>query len=156
MHIHALIAPERVACRQRATGKQQALELLSGLLARSVPDLSSAAILDGLLQRERQGSTGLGRGVAVPHGRLSGLREPTGAFIQLETAVDYDALDHRPVDLLFALLVPEEATDTHLQLLAQLAQMFSDKAFSQQLLDSRTDQALYQLLLHWEPPRATA
>lgn len=156
MHIHQLIGPERVACLQQATGKQQALELLSQLLARSAPNLTPAAILASLLVRERQGSTGLGRGVAVPHGRLSGLREPLGAFMQLDTAIDYDALDQKPVDLLFGLLVPEEATDTHLLLLAQLAQMFSDKDYSQQLRGSRSGQNLFQLLRSWEPPRATA
>lgn len=150
MHIHELISADRVACCQQTTSKKRALEQISQLLARDVPDLTAEEIFDSLIVRERLGSTGLGHGVAIPHGRLSGLSEPIGAFVRLETAIDYDAIDRQPVDLLFALLVPEEATDAHLQLLAQLARMFSDAAFSQRLRGSRSSQELYELLQHWE------
>lgn len=150
MHIHELISADRVACCQQTTSKKRALEQISQLLARDVPDFTAEEIFDSLIGRERLGSTGLGHGVAIPHGRLSGLGEPIGAFVRLETAIDYDAIDRQPVDLLFALLVPEEATDAHLQLLAQLARMFSDATFSQRLRGSHSSQELYELLQHWE------
>lgn len=150
MHIHELISADRVACCQQTTSKKRALEQISQLLARDVPDFTAEEIFDSLIGRERLGSTGLGHGVAIPHGRLSGLGEPIGAFVRLETAIDYDTIDRQPVDLLFALLVPEEATDAHLQLLAQLARMFSDATFSQRLRGSHSSQELYELLQHWE------
>jgi nitrogen PTS system EIIA component len=102
------------------------------------------------------GSTGLGHGVAIPHGRMGGLEAPIGAFVSLESAIDFDALDRQPVDLLFALLVPQESTSEHLQLLAQLAQMFSDAGFSGQLRASRDGRELYQLLQHWDADHTDA
>lgn len=156
MHIHQLISPARVACCLQSTSKKRALEQLSQLLAQDAPNLTAEEIFDSFIGRERLGSTGLGRGVAIPHGRMSGLREPMGAFIRLESAIDFDALDRRPVDLLFGLLVPEEATDAHLQLLAQLARMFSDADFSQQLRGSHSSQELYDLLQQWETTRTDA
>lgn len=156
MPIASLITPERVVRGLAVNGKQQALEHLSRLLAGGTSGIAAAAVLDSLLDRERTGSTGLGRGIAIPHGRLPGLREAIGACIRLESAIDFEALDGRPVDLLFALLVPQETPDAHLQWLAQLAQMFSDAIFAQQLRGARDDRELYTLLQHWEPRRATA
>ena len=150
MHIHQLLSPDRVACCQQSTRTKRPLEQLSQLLARDAPNLTADEIFDSFIGRERLGSTGLGHGVAIPHGRMSGLGEPIGAFIRLETAIDFDALDRRPVDLMFALLVPEEATDAHLQLLAQLARMFSDAMFTERLRGSHGSQELYELLQHWE------
>lgn len=156
MHIQELITPARVASGIETTSKKRALEQLSRLLAEDLPNLSADEIFDTFIGRERLGSTGLGHGIAIPHGRMSGLREPVGAFVQLASPIDFDALDRRPVDLLFALLVPEEASDAHLQLLAQLARMFSDAEFSRRLRSSRSNAELYEMLQHWEAPRATA
>lgn len=156
MHIQQLITPARVASGIATTSKQRVLEQLSRLLAEDLPTLSADEIFDTFIDRERLGSTGLGHGIAIPHGRMGGLREPVGAFVRLAAAIDFDALDRRPVDLLFALLVPEEATDAHLQLLAQLARMFSDAELSRRLRGGRSSAELYQMLQHWEAPRATA
>ena len=156
MHIASLINPERVACCQESTSKKRLLEQLSQLLADATPTITSAEIFDSLNGRERLGSTGLGQGVAIPHGRMSGLSEPVGAFLHLSKAVDFDAPDHQPVDLLFTLLVPEESTEEHLQLLAQLAQMFADRAFCQRLRGTHSSQELYELLQHWEPDHEPA
>lgn len=156
MHIRQLISPARVAGGCAATDKLGVLEQLGRLLAADLPHLSAAAAFNTLLEREHLGSTALGRGVAVPHGRLSGLPAPVGAFIQLASAIEFDALDRRPVDLLFALLVPDDSPDAHLQLLAQLARMFSDAEFSQQLRATRSDVELYDQLQRWEAPRASA
>lgn len=115
-----------------ATSKKRAFEE-AGLLFESLHGLSRALITDSLFARERLGSTGLGHGVAIPHGRIKGLKQAAGAFMRLATPVPFDSPDGRPVDLLFVLLVPEQATEEHLQILSELAQRFSDRAFREKL-----------------------
>ncbi len=156
MTIARLLAPDRVGCCHRASSKKRVLEDLSELLAGAAPDLTVEEIFTSLLERERLGSTGLGGGVAIPHGRMAGLAEPIGAFVQLREAIPFDAVDDRPVDLLFALLVPEDADEVHLGLLAQLARMFADEAFCARLRQAGSDAELLALLQQWQPPRATA
>lgn len=156
MHIRQLISPARVAAGVPAADKQRALEHLSRLLADDLPALSAEDVLATFWERERLGSTGLGRGIAIPHGRVDSLAAPVGACLRLASAIDFESLDGRPVDLLFALLVPEAAADAHLALLAQLARMFSDAEFSQRLRDSRSSAELHRLLHNWEAPRASA
>ncbi len=95
--------------------------------------LARSIIFDSLFAREKLGSTGLGQGVAIPHGRIKGLKQAVGAFLRLATPVPFDSPDGRPVDLLFVLLVPEQATEQHLQILSELAQNFSDRAFREKL-----------------------
>jgi len=151
MKIADLLTPERVACRNDLTSKKRTLEALGELIATAQSDLSAQAIFDSLIGRERLGSTGLGHGVALPHGRLSRSRQAVGAFIRLEQGVDFDALDQQPVTLLFALLVPEHFTDEHLKILAYLAEMFSDRAFCDILRATEDDQTLFQRLVSWEP-----
>lgn len=156
MHISSLLTPERVVLCQDLSSKKRVLEQLSQLLAASAPNVTAEEIFDGLIARERLGSTGLGQGVAIPHGRMSGLTEPLGAFMRLEAGIDFDASDSKPVDLVYGLLVPAESTDEHLQLLAQLAQMFSEMSFCTQLREAHDEQRLYELLQHWEPNRKLA
>ena len=150
MPISALLSQDRVACHQDASSKKRSLELLSRLLSSGLPEYSDGELFDSLIARERLGSTGLGHGVALPHGRLSGLSAPIAAFVTLETGVDYDAIDNRPVDLLFALLVPEESTDEHLQILARLAAMFSDADLCGALRDCSTSQQCLDRISLWE------
>lgn len=126
MNIGDLLAPERVNLRSDVGSKKKALEVLSELLVTALPSHAQGEVFDSLLARERLGSTGLGHGVAIPHGRLPGLTDAVAAFLRLERGVDYDAPDHEPVDLLFALVVPEKCSDVHLKILAALARMFSD------------------------------
>lgn len=133
MLISQLVHPARIACRESCTSKKRSLEMLARLLADATPDLTEGEIFDSLLGRERLGSTGLGHGVALPHGRLQGISQPLGALLTLTEGIDYDAIDSQPVDVLFALLVPAESTDEHLQILAQLAERFSDPAFCEKL-----------------------
>lgn len=154
MNLIELISPERVVCRVNVNSKKRALELLGELLAGAEPGLDSRTVFDSLLGRERLGSTGLGHGVALPHGRLSDTPRTIGAVIKLSQGVDFDALDRQPVDLLFALIVPEHCTDEHLKILAYLAEMFSNQDFCQQLRASSDGQQLYQQLLSWRPPGA--
>ncbi|MEO5573484.1 MAG: PTS IIA-like nitrogen regulatory protein PtsN [Gammaproteobacteria bacterium] len=150
MNIADLITPERVGYGIKASSRKRVLELLSNMIVNAQPQLTQKNVFESLLARERLGGTGLGRGLALPHGRLKNLDRPLGAFVQLESGVDFDANDRQPVDLLFALLVPEQSTDEHLQILATLAQMFSDKQLREQLRMAESGDALFDLLTHWQ------
>ncbi len=156
MHITQLLTADRIACQQELASKKRVLEALAELLAASIPSLPEVDIFDSLLSRERLGSTGLGTGVAIPHGRMTGIDAPVGAIITLKNGVDYDAMDHQPVDLLFALVVPEASTDEHLQILAALARMFSDRKLCENLRASQDAEQLLRALYGWELHRATA
>ena len=127
MQIADLVTQERVVCNAKVSSKKRAFELLADLLARNQQGLTQPEIIESLLARERLGSTGLGHGVAIPHGRIKKLSQAIGAFVQLENAIDFDSLDNEPVDLMFVLLVPEKCTDEHLQILASLAEMLGDE-----------------------------
>ncbi|MEK7990403.1 MAG: PTS IIA-like nitrogen regulatory protein PtsN [Thiotrichaceae bacterium] len=150
MQIVDILSPERILCHVQATSKKRVLEYFSKLLATEMHDISNREIYDNLLTRERLGSTSIGRGVAIPHARVSQCNVTLGAFLQLETGVDYEAIDHQPVDLLFALLVPEECTQEHLDLLATLAEMFSDANFRQQLREIEDCDDKFHLLTQWQ------
>jgi PTS system nitrogen regulatory IIA component len=156
MHISNLLTADRIACQQDLASKKRVLEALASLLASSIPSLTEVEIFDSLLGRERLGSTGLGTGVAIPHGRMTGVDTPIGAIITLNNGVDYDAPDRQPVDLLFALVVPETSTDEHLQILANLARMFSDRKLCEGLRASQDAGQLLRVLDGWELHRATA
>lgn len=151
MDIAELIIPERIACAPEASSKKRVIEMLSERLAVEQTDLNARTIFDSLIGRERLGSTGLGHGVALPHGRVSQTQQAIGAFLKLNKGVDFDALDRQPVDLIFGLLVPDHYTDEHLRILAHLAEMFSDQPFCQRLRQADCDATLYQLLHDWRP-----
>ncbi|MGD8784942.1 MAG: PTS IIA-like nitrogen regulatory protein PtsN [Thioalkalispiraceae bacterium] len=145
-----LITPERIACNVNAQSKKRALEQLSEIISDTEDTVSANDVFESLLARERLGGTGVGYGVAIPHGRLKDGQHTLGAFIKLQNGVDYDAADHQPVDLLFALLVPQESTDEHLQILAQLAKMFSSQEFRAKLREASTIEEIHQLLVNWK------
>src|SRR5258706_532830 len=111
-------------------------------------------VIDSLFARERLGSPGLGQGVAIPHGRIKGLKEALGALYRLAQPVPFDAPDGNPVSLAFVLLVPEKATEKHLQILSELAQMFSDRALRESLITAPDAQALHALIQSWQPDAA--
>ena len=122
-----------------------------GLLFENNHQIARSLVFDSLFAREKLGSTGLGQGVAIPHGRVKGLKEALGALVRTRQAVAFDAPDGQPVALIFVLLVPDRATDVHLQILSELAQMFSDKAFREQLLAAAGAPELHQLITNWQP-----
>lgn len=153
MQLTDILTLERVSCDSQASSKKRVLELLSELAASGHDSLSRIEIFDSLLSRERLGSTGLGRGIAIPHGRVKNSDKTIGAFIKLRDGVDYDAVDHQPVDLLFALLVPEQSTEEHLQLLAQLAEMFSNDEVVARLRSATTAAALLDTITAWQNDR---
>ena len=146
MHINELISPSRVSHALPASSKKRLLEHLSALLHEDIPGLDETAAFHSLFERERLGSTAIGQGVALPHGRLKGLERAIGAFAILESEMDYDAQDQKPVKMVFALLVPENANDEHLQILAQLAGLFSSGELREQLLQAKSDQEIYHYL----------
>jgi len=133
MNVSDILTQSRIDLAMPAASKKRALEGLSELIAKDT-NLNSTVVFQSLIDRERIGSTGIGENIAIPHGRLKGLDKPIGAFTILDQLVDFDSIDQKPVNLIFALLVPEEATDEHLQLLAQLAKIFSDHRAKEKLL----------------------
>lgn len=145
-----LLPLSNVALDLDATSKKRVFEQ-AGLAFENNQQIPSSEVFDSLFAREKLGSTGLGQGVAIPHGRIKGIREAVGAFLRLTTPVPFDAPDGKPVNLVFVLLVPERATDLHLQILSELAQLFSDRAMREDLLEARSAEAAHRLIVEWEP-----
>lgn len=143
MSIEQLLSQRRVTLAMPAPSKQRLLENLCGLLRADGSELDGHQMLEALLARERLGSTGIGEGVALPHGRVPGLTRAVGAFATLERAMDYDAIDRKPVVMAFALLVPENAAQEHLRILSELAGLFSNKSWRRALLEAKNQQDLY-------------
>jgi len=156
MHLLDLLSPARVKANVVTSGKKRLLEQLSALLADGADGESERGIYDGLCGRERLGSTGLGHGVAIPHGRSARLATATGTFLRLAEPVDFNAPDGQPVDLVFALVVPEHFATQHLLLLANLAEMFGDGDFRQRLRKAPDSAALYALLSEWQAAHPAA
>ena len=121
-----LLPADNVLLDLQVSSKKRLFEQV-GLMFENHNGIARSLVFDSLFARERLGSTGLGQGVAIPHGRIKGLKDALGAFVRLAQPVPFDAPDGKPVTLLFVLLVPEQATEKHLQILSELAQMFSDR-----------------------------
>lgn len=151
--IAELLPPSNVVIDLDASSKKRVFEQ-AGLLFENNQGIARSVVFDSLFSRERLGSTGLGQGIAIPHGRIKGLREATGAFLRLSTPVQFDAPDGRPVTMLFVLLVPEQANERHLQILSELAQMFSDPDFREQLMRAPDNAAIHSLFVNWGPHAA--
>lgn len=150
MQIEQLLSPERIGCHVSASSKKRTLEQLSELLQDGAGVEDKGEIFDALLARERLGTTGFGHGVAIPHGRLKSLKEPIAAFISLEPGVDFDAIDHSPVDLIVALLIPDDSADTHIELLSQIAEMLRDPELTRELRGAANSAAIIQKLHDWK------
>ena len=156
MNITDLLMPDRASCRENVGSKKRLLEYSSELLASSSPGLSQNEIFNALINREKLGSTGLGKGVAIPHGRIASLERPVCAFVKLASPVDFDATDGQPVDLIFTLLVPEDSTEEHLQVLSTIAEIFSNASISMALRQCETDSCLLEQMRQWEARRIPA
>jgi len=122
-----------------------------GLLFENSRQIPRARVFDSLFDREKLGSTGLGYGVAIPHGRIKLLKEPVCAFVRTATPIAFESPDAQPVNLVFAMLVPEHATEAHLELLSELAQMFSDAHLREALATTADIQAAHRLITEWSP-----
>ncbi|MDR9432297.1 MAG: PTS sugar transporter subunit IIA [Spiribacter sp.] len=154
MDLSSLLTPQRVRCGLEVHSKKRALEQLSELLVDTDTADAERAVFEGLTLRERLGSTGLGRGVALPHSRSRDIDQPQAALIRLAQPIGFDAVDREPVDLLFALLVPEHSNDEHLRILSELAEMFRDEALCARLRHCSGDDDLFAAVCGWQatPP----
>jgi len=144
-----ILPPANVVLDTDSTSKKRVFER-AGILFENQVQLARSQVFDSLFAREKLGSTGLGHRVAIPHGRVKGLRDAVGAFFKTQNPIAFDAPDSQPVNLIFILLVPERATDLHLQILGELAQMFSDKTFREQLQATDDPAAIHQLFVNWK------
>ena len=148
--IAPLLSESNILLDADATTKKRLFEQIAEMFERN-GQLSRSIVFDSLSARERLGSTGLGQGVAIPHGRIKGLERAMGAFVRPQQPIPFDAPDGRPVAQEFVLLVPEKATEEHLQLLSQLAQMFSDKTFRDRVAATADAASLHALFADWAP-----
>jgi len=146
MLISDLLSAERIRCDVQSSSKKRLLEVISEELARNSDEFSKREIFESLCARERLGSTGLGKGVAIPHGRVKGSSHVQASFIRLKKPLPFDAADGEPVDLLFCLAVPEDCGEDHLRLLAQVAELFSDPDLLRELREADSPGRLLQLL----------
>ncbi len=146
--ISKILAPDNVLLDTESTSKKRVFERV-GLLFENQMQIARSQVFDSLFAREKLGSTGLGQGVAIPHGRIPKLRDATAAFVKTAHPIPFDAPDGQPVTLIFVLLVPELATDLHLQILGELAQMFSDPDFREKLLACEDGAGMHQLFCEW-------
>lgn len=151
----SILPAAQVLVHVDATSKKRAFEE-AGLLFESQQGLSRALITDSLFARERLGSTGLGHGVAIPHGRIKGLKAPMAAVFQLQNPIGFDAPDEQPVSLLIFLLVPEAATQKHLQILSEIAELLSDATLREKLKTCADAVELHDLIAHWHSAQQPA
>jgi PTS system nitrogen regulatory IIA component len=146
MLISDLLSPEKIHCDIHISSKKRLLEVISEELARNSDELSQREIFESLCARERLGSTGLGNGVAIPHGRVKGTSNVEASFIRLRKPLPFDSIDGEPVDLLFALAVPETCGEDHLKLLSQVAELFSDPELLEELRSAESSNRMLKLL----------
>ncbi len=144
MQIQNLITPGRTLCGVEGGSKKRALELLANAIAQDVPGIEADELFRRLIGRERLGSTGIGHGIAIPHCRVANCNSTLGALLTLADPIDFDSIDSQPVDILFAMLVPEDAHDEHLQTLAALAGALNNADYRQRLRAANSDAALFQ------------
>ena len=150
-----ILHPPQVLVSVEATSKKRAFEE-AGLLFENLYGLNRALITDSLFARERLGSTGLGHGVAIPHGRIKGLKAPMAAIFQLQTPIGFEAPDELAVSLLVFLLVPEAATQKHLEILSEIAELLSDSALRERLKACSDAAELHRLVTSWQSAHAAA
>jgi len=145
MNISDLLAPDAILSALKVQSKKQLLQELAAR-AHQIARLPERRIFETLVERERLGTTGVGAGIAIPHGRMAEAGSITGVFARLETAIDYEAVDSQPVDLVFMLLAPEEAGADHLKALARVSRLLRDRQVCEKLRGAESRDALYALL----------
>ncbi|MCO8166651.1 PTS IIA-like nitrogen regulatory protein PtsN [Pseudomonas sp. 21LCFQ02] len=147
IRLEDILTPGRSQVNVPGGSKKRVLEQIANLIGREVPTLDTQTVFESLVAREKLGSTGFGNGIAIPHCRLAACSAPVSAVLHLEAPVDFDAIDGAPVDLLFVLLVPEAATDEHLELLRQIASMLDRAEVRERLRAANSGEALHQAVL---------
>jgi len=147
IRLETILTPGRSVVNAPGGSKKKALEQIATLISKQVPELEMQDVYEALIAREKLGSTGFGNGIAIPHCRLKSCETPVSALLHLDAPIDFDAIDGAPVDLLFVLLVPQAATDAHLELLRQIASMLDRKEVRDKLRSASSNEALYQVVL---------
>lgn len=145
MLLKTILTPGRTLCGVPGSSKKRVLENIAQCISENIKTLDPNLLFDSLLAREKLGSTGLGHGIAIPHCRIKDCEKIIGTLVKLEEPIDFDAMDGKPVDLIFVLLVPEQADEEHLQVLAQIAEMFSDTGLCEKLRGTDDCGELYRL-----------
>lgn len=153
--IARLLPPTNVVTHLQVTSKKRLFEQ-AGLLFENNHGIERGKVFDSLFARERLGSTGLGEAVAIPHGRIKGLKEALAAVVRLDEPIPFDAPDGQPVRLLVFLLVPEHATEEHLELLSELAELLSERSIRDGLISCEDPAQMHRILSNWEPYRPAA
>lgn len=148
--IAQLLPEANIALNLEATSKKRLFEQI-GALFEAHSQIARSVVFDSLFARERLGSTGLGQGIAIPHGRIKGLKQAMGAFVRPQQPIPFDAPDGKPVEQVFVLLVPEHATEEHLELLSELAQMFGERSFREQVSMAADAAEVHQVFADWQP-----
>ena len=151
----AILPADNVQVNVEATSKKRAFEH-AGLLFENQHAIARATVTDNLFARERLGSTGLGHGVAVPHGRVKGLKNPLAAVVRVQHPIAFDAPDDEPVSLLIFLLVPEAATQRHLEILSEIAELLSDRELRDKLKNEADPAVVHRLIQGWQPLKTVA
>lgn len=149
-HLSQILPQKNIVLDLECSSKKRAFEQ-AGLIFENNCGIARSTVSDNLFARERLGSTGLGHGVAVPHGRIRGLKSPLAAFVRLSEPIPFESPDGEPVKLLIFLLIPDNVTQQHLEILSEIAEMFSDKSFRAELSEDADAGALYAKLVNWHP-----
>jgi PTS system nitrogen regulatory IIA component len=148
IRLEQILTPGRSLVNVPGGSKKRVLEQIASLISGDLTDVAPQTVLSALIAREKLGSTGFGNGIAIPHCRLANCSAPMSALLHLQAPVDFDAIDGEPVDLIFVLLVPEAATDAHLELLRQIASMLDRKDVRERLRAAKDSDALYEVVLN--------
>ena len=149
-HLTQILPQKNIVLDLECSSKKRAFEQ-AGLIFENNCGIARSTVSDNLFARERLGSTGLGHGVAVPHGRIRGLKAPLAAFVRLSEPIPFESPDGEPVKLLIFLLIPDNVTQQHLEILSEIAEMFSDKSFRAELSEDSDASSLYTKLTSWHP-----
>lgn len=144
--LQSILTPELTQCGLPGSSKKKVLQEIARLVSLHVPSLKEDLIFDNLIAREKLGSTGIGQGIAIPHSRLEHCQQVIGGLFTLKDAIGFDAIDNEPVDLLFVLIVPQEATSEHLELLSQIAEKFNDTELCARLREAQSDSELFEII----------
>ncbi|MCA1766736.1 MAG: PTS IIA-like nitrogen regulatory protein PtsN [Idiomarina sp.] len=147
MQLSELLSPDCTKCAVEGASKKRLLETISQIVAPKLSGITRHDIFESLINRERLGSTGIGLGIAIPHGRLPNANHPVAVLLTLDDPIEFDSIDNQPVDIIFALLVPESEHENHLQTLASVARRMNDKDCTRALRQADSDKALYQLFV---------
>ena len=149
MNLSAMLSEDCTKSAVLFTSKKRILEYIAEISHQYLPELAEATVFDALMSREKLGSTGIGGGIAIPHGKLKGVTKPVLIFVVSQESIAFDAIDNQPVDIFCAILIPENQCQTHLSTLAAIARLLSQKELTKKIRNANTDHELYQLLVSY-------